>query len=184
MEDHIRKVMDLREVEPRDRTRLYYMLQAHLHEQAEIAGHPQAPTQEIPYPGFKDFALNEGDRVGYILEHESEIAGFVFCRYQSAEELELSELRASRLLVLVEIYLSPGHRGEGISQFVHEQMLEAAQRKRMPMTWTSLQADREANRLYDRFCRWAARTKGFKHQRLETTDTDGNPRYRYVLRLQ
>lgn|GEM_PF-6323259 len=184
MEANIRKVMDLREAQPRDRTRLYYMLQAHLHEQAEISGRPQPPTLEIPYPGFKDFLLNEGDRFAYILEHESEIAGFVFCRYESSKDAGLPQLQATRVLLLAEVYLSPGHRGEGISQFVQEQMLEAAQRKRIPMTWTSLQADREANRLYDRFCRWAVRTKGFKHRRLDVTDSDGNPCYRYLLKLE
>lgn len=183
MEANIRKVMDLREVQPRDRTRLYYMLQAHLHEQAEISGHPQPLTQEVPYPRFNDYVLNEGDRFAYILEHESEIAGFVFCRYQASSEIRVPGLRAGRVLVLTEIYLSPGHRGEGISQFVHEQLLQDAQRKRIPMTWTCLKSDREANRLFGRFCRWAVRTKGFQHQRIEVTDSDGNAGYRYVLKL-
>jgi len=181
--DNIRKVMDLRDVKKRDRSLLFAMLQSHLHEQAELAGHPQPVTQDIYFPDFKNYSGDDVTHAACILEHESEIAGFILRRYQPASDLDIPNLGAARVLSLAEVFLKRGHRGEGVSRFILEQMFEEAVRKRIPMTWTSLQADTESIRHYDRFCRWAIKHKGCSLQRLELTDSDGVPRFRYVLSL-
>ncbi len=171
MEEEIRKVLRLRRVDKSERRKLFSMLQQRLLELEILIGNSEnyrATLSEV------NSYFQDEVKQAYFIEHEDEICGFALIEYRS--------VKAEPLIRINELFLTPLHRVEGFTQFILENVLSDAIRRRVPLVWEAPQADKEMVKLYERFCSWAVRHLGCKLDRHEI-ERYGQPYFRFILRV-
>ena len=181
MELEIRKVLELRRVERKEKSRLYSLLSEYVKELRLLIGADANPPSASVLFNLEDYFQDESVHSAYFLQHEGEVAGFVLVRLVPLNEL-IGKGGSGKILLVDEMYLTPLHRGEGYSQFVLESLLQEAERKRVPLVWHCPVADKVMNRLFARFGNWAFRHKGFNF-RVSEVELNGIPHKRYVISL-
>lgn len=152
MESEIRKVMRIREVNRREREKLFRLLMEHEKELERLTGGGEQ-SSDILSLDLSPYFQGDENYGAYFLEHEDQVGGAVLLHYVPAGEIEAG--RAGKALRIVEFYLTPIHRGEGYCQFVLENILAEAERKRIPLVWDCPKAERIMCKLSERFCHWA-----------------------------
>ncbi len=172
--------MKLRQVDRREREKLFKLLQFHLRELRRTIGKDLEGDEEVFYPDFALYFQEDRDYRAYFLEHEDQIGGFVLINYAPADEF-LGRGTGGKILRIAELHLTPLHRGEGYGQFVFENMLSEAERKRMPLCWEWPKADYVMNKLFERFCHWATKNKAVECEHTEFL-RDGIEYKRYLLK--
>ncbi len=181
MDIEIRKVMTLRAVEKQEKNKLLSLWNEYRIELAELTRYPELYKDRQIQQEVNMYLGGKENHSAFFLEHEGEVCGFIMTEFLQANTSEESD-DTGRVLRIRDMYLTPLHRGEGYLQFVMENVLAEAEKKRISIVWNWPIADTVMNKLFERFCRWAVNHRSVNFIKTEVT-LNGIPQLKYKINL-